>query len=233
MAARNNGIAILLGLVLAGACGRGGKEAADRPGADSAAAAPEEPQLSDNQALDVLMAMSGAGAEVAGNIPATVAAPEVRRYLNVVRADHVALQEELRLIADSLQLAPEPHPTGERMRAAAQDAQLVLGQQAYGAADLTALQQESKLNTLFLGALDSAVLRGPRQELLARYAKAVRPTISAHLQRAVQLETMLRERPTSPRAAAVRPAPLDTPPRPRPAAIDVGRRTPPDTVPSR
>lgn len=231
MGARNQTIVTLLCLGLV-ACRRGGEEQVQRPAPDTTAAAPEAPPLSDNQALDVLMAMSAAGADAAANVPETIAASEVRRYLGVVRADHQALQAELKLIADSLQLAPEPHPTGEHLRAAAQDARMVLGQQAYGAADQAALQQEIKLNTLFLGALDSAVLRGPRQQLLAQYAKAVRPTVSAHLQRAEQLERLLRERPPAARPVEARPAPIDTPPRPRPAAIELGRKIPPDTVPS-
>ena len=233
MAARDYGTVTLLCLALA-ACGRGGQEVADRTAPDTLTTVPEEPPLSDSQALDVLMAMSAAGVRAADSVPEAVATPEVRRYLNVVRADHQALLAELKVIADSLQLAPEPNPAGEQLRAAAQDARLLLAQQAYGAADAATLQQQVRLNALFLGVLDSSVMRGARQRLLAQYATAVRPTISAHLQRAEQLERLLAERPTPVRSATrPRTTPIDTPPRPRPAALELGRRPPPDTVPAR
>ena len=220
----------LLCAVLA-ACGRG-RDAPPEQAVPDTTTSPAEAPLSDNQALDVLLALSNAGARAADSVPASVWTSEVRRYLGVVRTDHQALQAELQAITDSLQLAPEPHAAAERLSSAAQDSRMALSQQVEGSSDLAALQQQVKLHTMFLGTLDSAVLRGARQELLARYAKAVRPLVAAHLQRAEQLARLLRDRPPVPRAAARPAAPvIDTPPRPRPAALELGRRQPPDTVP--
>jgi len=233
MRVRANGRVSLLCLVLA-ACGGAGEQVEEQVVADTSTAPPQPAPLSDAQALDVLQALSAAGEEAARDSLELISAPEARRYLNVVRADHQALRAELRVIADSLQLSPEPHEAGDRIRAAAQDARTLLGQQSYGAADTVALEQQVRLHSLFLAALDSAVTRGVRQELLAQYATAVRPTVRAHLLRAEQLERLLREQAlarSTARAARPSAAALDTPPRPRPAAIETGRRVRQDTVP--
>jgi predicted outer membrane protein len=226
---------ILLCLLLV-ACGRGGEQTAEEP-ADTSTVVPPPPPLSNNQALDVLMALSAAGVEAAAGGPGQIATPDVRRYLGVVRADHTALQAELKAIADSLQLSPEPHEAGDRVRTAARDARSAIDQQGYGTADAVALEQQVRLHSLFLAMLDSAVLRGSRQQLLAQYATAVRPMVSAHLQRAEQLERLLQSQPPTapPTGASGTPtaAAIDTPPRPRPASIDTGRRPRPDTVPQR
>jgi hypothetical protein len=215
------------------ACGREEQQPAmEQITADTTPVAAQPPPLSDSQALAVLMALSAAGSAAATDTLELIVIPEVRRYLRVVRADHTALQAELQVIADSLQLAPEPHEAAERLRAAAAEARATLDQQSSGSAAAVALEQQIRLNTLFLGALDSAVMRGSRQELLAQYATAVRPTVSAHLQRAQQLEQLLRTQQLAVRPTRVIPAraALDTPPRPRPAAVVTGVRPRPDTL---
>lgn len=225
---------LLLALLLLTACGRGGEE----PGGqneemDTSSVAPPPAPLTDNQALDVLLALSSAGVEAASIMPEQIGTPEVRRYLGVVRADHTALEAELKLLADTLQLVAEQHEAGDRVRAAAREAQAGANQQSPGQADGVALAQHVRFHTVVLGVLDSAVLRGPRQPLLAQYAAAVRPTVSAHLQRARQLQRLLAAQSTAPaRSRDVTPtaAPIDTPPRPRPPAVVTGRPRPDTTV---
>jgi predicted outer membrane protein len=229
MSAHSTRKLVLLCLLLA-ACNRDEEQPAEQLAEDTAALPPPPAPLSDNQALDVLMAMSSAGVEAASAPTEQITTAEVRRYLGVVRADHTALQAELKVIADSLQLVPETHAAGDRVRAAARDGLAVVGQQT-GPADVAALEQQVRLHRLLLGVLDSAVLRGPRQPLLAQYAGAVRPTVSAHLQRGEQLARLLASRPpVSPVRSRPTPAPMDTPPRPRPAAIETGRRPRPDST---
>jgi len=197
MAALGKRKLILLCLLLM-ACDRDRQEAPAVEPADTVVAAPVMEPLSDNEALDVLMALSTVAAGAAGTAPELVATPELRRYLNVVRADHQALAAELRIIADSLDLTPEAHATADRIRTIATPVDVP----AEGEADATVMEQQITLQRLFLEALDSAVLRGPRNELLLQYATAMRPTVSAHLQRAEQLERLLRDRARAARAAA-------------------------------
>jgi predicted outer membrane protein len=217
-------------LLLAG-CNRNGEQVNEESAEDTTSLAPPPAPLSDNQALDVLMALSSAGVEAASAPVEQITTAEVRRYLGVVRADHTALQAELKVIADSLKLVPQTHEAGDRVRTAARDARAEVAQQGTGPADVAALAQQVRFHGVLLEVLDSAVLRGPRQPLLAQYAAAVRPTVSAHLQRAQQLERLLASRPpVTPVRSRPRAAPIDTPPRPRPAALELGRRPRPDST---
>lgn len=232
MTAHGCGPALLACLLLAG-CSRGEEATTPQQRADTVPAAPRVAALSDAEALDVLMALSTAGAETAGSATPLIAAPEARRYLSVVVADHLAAQAELQAIADSLQLSPGPHPAAIRLRTAAQESTAELAQLTYGGADLTLLQRQLQMHTLFLSVLDSAVLSEPRVELLAQYAQAFRPTVAAHRLRAEQLAQLLRERPVARRAATSppRPPPPGDTLRPRLAIPrDTGLRAPPDTT---
>jgi predicted outer membrane protein len=192
--------------------------------------------LSDNQALDVLLAVNATGASAAA-APELVSVPELRRYLNVVRSDHQALAAELRIIADSLELSPEPHPVGDRIRTVASP----IAVPADGSSDEAVLRQQVALHRAFLGALDSAVLRGQRTELLAQFAAAMRPTVSAHLLRAEQLERLLRQREPVVRpqpgstGSGARPAPGTSPATvvPRPSVPETANAVRPDTLPDR
>lgn len=214
---------LLLGLA---ACGGNGEVSQEQAPADTAAVTPRQAPVSDNQALDVLSEISAAGSGAARAALTSATNPEVRRYLSVVLADHEALQRELAAIADSLQLPPEPSPVAQRLRSAAQDAAAQLMQP--GTADEAGvLRQQVRLHTMFLGALDSTVLRTTRQQLVAQYATAMRPTVAAHLERAKQLERMFAEEPAAGTSASRATVSADTATRPRPANV----RERPDTVP--
>jgi predicted outer membrane protein len=242
MAARTNWkLALLCGVLLA-AC-RGADDEATPPGAgtaDEVAPANRPEPLSDGAAVDVLMALSATGAGAAATGLEQVSTPEVRRYLSVVRADHQALTRELGIIVDTLDITPEPTPAAERLRAAAPAPVPLPGDSSAPRAggDAAVLEQQLALHRLFLAALDSAVLPGPRDTLVARYATALRPTVSAHLQRGEQLERLLRDRQAAsgpPRpAVATAPVPTPTGEPAEPATgepADAGRPTVPDTVP--
>jgi putative membrane protein len=179
--------------------------------------------LSDGEALAVLSALSASAAEAARAPAELVASPELRRLVNVVRADHTALEAELAEIADSLQITPADHQAAGRIRAAAQQAVTESAQLEWGSADAAVLRQQLNLNRILLAVLDSTVLPGMQASLLQQYAAAVRPAVAAHLQRAEQLEVLLRERAAvAPKPQPVTPAPVDTV-APAPVQPDTGR----------
>lgn len=221
---------VLLCAVLAGCGGDDDAEVDEGARTQPVEAAPRIEPLTDAQAVGVLSAMSTAAVEAARTPAPLIARPELRRLVDVVRADHQALQAELKAISDSLQVTPVEHAAAARVRSAGQAAMLDTAQAEYGTADETVLQQQIELLTTLLSVMDSVVLPGLQQQtLVTQYARASRPTLAAHLQRARQLELLLREpvRTAEPAPASV-PRPQGTAP---PARIDttVPPPAPPDT----
>lgn len=204
--------------------------------ADEEQAAPPVPErqvvvLAEGEALAILDAVhQGAGA-YARAAQDSVNHPELRRLLRVIRVDHEALRAELQAIADSLRITPALHPAAQEVQSAAQDAVRALA--AAGRVDETVLRSEIELQETILTVLDSTLLPGTRQPLLAQYAAAARPTLGAHLQRARQIEVLLQERAAE---LARRPAPGLTPSRPATPATqpsgEAGAPTPRPTPPA-
>lgn len=220
-------------------CGGGDDGEVEDEGAQTEtvqAAAPVEP-LTTPAAVGVLNVMSVGAAQAAAAALPSVTTGELRRLLAVVRSDHEALQKELAAISDSLQVAAVDHPAAMRVRAASQEAVSQLAGAAEGAgADQAVLQRQIQLHTTLLAVLDSTVLPGLEPSLVAEYARAMRPAVAAHLQRAHQIEVLLRQRPapTTPTAATptqTTPAPSQGAPaptaRPEPAVIDTTPPPPP------
>lgn len=222
---RNRGRATALVLLLClTACGGDDDEPAEAaPRSQPVAPTPRIEPLSDAEALAVLSALSGGAAEAARAPVELVVSSELRRLVNVVRADHAALEAELAEIADSLQITPTEHEAAGRIRSAAQQAVTESAQLEWGSADAAVLRQQLNLNRMLLAVLDSTVLPGMQPSLLQQYAAAVRPAVAAHLQRAEQLEVLMRNRPAvAPTPQPATPAPVDTV-APAPPQPDTGR----------
>lgn len=212
---------LLLSLAACGGEEEGPGEA--EPQTQVVAERPRIEPLSEGEALAVLAALSGGAVEAARAPAELVVSPELRRLVNVVRADHAALDAELAEIADSLQITPAEHQAASRIRAATQQAVTESAQLEWGSADAAVLRQQLNLNRLLLAVLDSTVLPGMQASLLQQYAAAVRPAVQAHLQRAEQLEILLRSRAAAaPPPRPVTPAPADTV-TPAAAPPDTGR----------
>jgi predicted outer membrane protein len=209
---------VVLGTLL-GACGGDEREPAED--GVPAPAAPRVVELTPGEAVAVLNALHGGAAQYAETALDSVSDAELRRLLRVVSADHEALLAEVGAIADSLGVTADTHPAAERVRGAAEDATAALSSTAGGSTDVAVLQRQIEYQTLLLAVLDSTVVPGTREPLLARFLAAARPTLSAHLQRAHQIETEVQERVA---AAAAQPAPTAAPevepaqPQPEPAA---------------
>lgn len=230
MGFRSRHTLVLLCAVLAGCGGDDEAEVDASAQSQPVEAAPRIEPLTDAQAVGVLTAISTVAADAAQAPAPLIATPELRRLLEVVRADHQALQAELKAISDSLKITPAEHEAAMRVRSAAQAAVLDTAQTEYGAADETVLQQQIELLTTLLTVMDSVVLPGLQQQtLVTQYARASRPTLAAHLQRARQLELLLREpvRTAAPPATTPRPQVVTPPARvdttvPPPAPPDTG-----------
>jgi predicted outer membrane protein len=204
---------VILGSAL-GACANDDDDARDGTGVEARPAPTQRVvALSDAEAVGILDALHAGAAEYSTTARDSVSDPELRRLLAVMRADHRALSEELRAIADSLKVAPAAHPVADRVRVAIQDATAALSGAAGGSTDAAILQREIELQEVLLNVLDSTVVPGTRQPLLAQFVAAGRPTLGAHLQRARQLESGIRERAAT-AAAGIRPATV--PPAARP-----------------
>lgn len=209
--------AVVLGALL-GACGGDEGEAVEDRA--PAPAAPRIVPLTPGEAVAVLSALHGGAAQYARTALDSVSDAELRRLLQVVRADHEALLAELGAIADSLKVSAGTHPAAERVRSAAEDATAALSSAAGGSTDVAVLQRQIEYQTLMLGVLDSTVVPGTREPLLARFLSAARPTLSAHLQRAHQIEAGVQERVAAAAAQPAAAAPQGEPaqPQPEPAA---------------
>lgn len=229
-------------VLLCAVVGCGGGEDGELDDADADAetveAAPQVQPLATPEAVGVLSVMSQGAAQAAAAALPMVSTGELRRLLTVVRSDHQALQAELEAIRDSLQVTALDHPAAMRVRAAAQAAVAQLAGTVEGAvegvgADEAVLQRQIQLHSTLLAVLDSTVLPGIEPSLVAEYARAMRPAVAAHLQRAHQIETLLRQRPVQAPATATPAVPSQpTQPeetRPEPAVMDT-TPAPPDTT---
>lgn len=241
MSRRYAAIVLLSTVPMACGDGTGGNErSAEREG-DAAAPVTRVVELTAGEALAILGAVHQGSAAFAAAAADSVADAELRRLLRVMRVDHEALQAELSAIADSLGVTPATHPEAERVRSAAREATVTLSTAA-GGGDQAILQRQIEFQESVLNLLDSTVVPGTREPLLTRFVAAARPTLGAHLQRAHQVETLVRERGSRPAAgitpSAPTPAPATPPtetqpePEPEPAEPDP-EPAPPDTVPGR
>lgn len=242
MVARKYVAAGLLAAALLG-CGNGGRD--DGEPVPQAPAVPERRVLSlaDGETLAILDALHEGAAGYAAVAVDSVMDAELRRLLRVMRTDHQALRAELGAIADSLGLQPDVHQVADQVRRTAQDATDAVSGAAGGGSDGSVLQRQIEFQESLLGVLDSTVIPGTRQPLLAQFIAAARPTLGAHLQRAHQIEALLRERaaaapvptavarPATP--APAEPEPTATPTRePEPTREPVPRPAEPDTQPA-
>lgn len=176
--------ALILLLLSVAACGRDNdddvpSETTTPAQRDSAANAAREPVFPEDQAIGVLHAISDAELAMA-RVARTVSRNDaILAYNNVMLADYQGIKDLFSRPAAENQLSAAIRSAGDSIAQA-------LGSLS-GGFNNTYIEEQVKAHQQTLAVLDTAIIPSARDTAIRALLEQVRPTIAAHLQRAMQI----------------------------------------------
>ena len=192
--------AAIIGLLVLGtACG-GDADDASR----TATAAPETdapPRMTEAQVIGTMLSATEGLAYADSAALSTVTQPAVLRYAQVLRADHRAIADEIKAVADSMNVAGTRSAAGDRLRTGAGSIATSVRDSTTDAA-MAFVNGQLDVQRQLIGALDSALIPAATTGSLRQVLQDLRPAMVAHLQRAEQLKQTLTAARNAPRTAA-------------------------------
>lgn len=191
----------LSGAAILGGCGK--KKADDAGGSVSGGAGGSAvATLSEGEIVGVVLGVSNALAAADSAAIAMIESPGINRYAVVMRADHRAIAQEMRAVADTIKVTGLQSATAERLRSEAAAITTLLADTAVDRASAF-VDAQVLMQRHLLGAMDSVLIPGSRTPALRQVLTDLRPAMVAHLQRAEQLKQILATSETAgPRVAA-------------------------------
>ena len=178
---------VLLTLVALMACGdKDEDDTGDRPvtAADSAAQ-PRKAIFSEAEAIGVLRAIGDAEISMSRPVPEISQNDAVLRFARVVIADHQG-------IAELIKTAPQESGMSNTIRAAGDSiARAFLSME--GGFNNTYIEEQIKAHQQALQLMDTAIIPSVRDTATRTLMQQIRPTIAAHLQRAMQILSIRRK----------------------------------------
>jgi putative membrane protein len=173
---------ILLLILSVAACGRdkNDEEAASTPArSDSAVNAARKPVFPEDQAIGVLHALSDAEIAMARVAREASQNEAILAYSGVMVADYQGIKELLTAPAAENQLS-------SAIRSAGDSIARELGSMS-GGFNNTFIEEQVKAHEQALAVLDTAVIPSVRDTAVRSLIQQIRPTMAAHLQRALQI----------------------------------------------
>lgn len=158
---------------------------------------------------------------------------EVLRYASVIIRDH----SELMVLVDSLGLQARDNLISGTIKREADSTAQMLAMLPSGLNN-TYMDQQIRAHQKALLLLDTAIIPSATTPKLRQLLVAVRPTLAAHLQRAMQIYSLRKKQAAERGEEFVVATPRTAPPRPKPseltpAPVDTAPTPPPaDTVPT-
>jgi predicted outer membrane protein len=182
--------ALALAVLLAAAGCKGRKS--DR-NATSSSASPNETAtapLTEGQIIGALVATTGALAASDSVAAAGIESPGVKAYAVVLRADHRAIGEEIRAVADTIKVGPQVSTVADRLRDEASKIGAALNDSTVDHAPAF-IDAQIEMQKHLIGAMDSAFIPAAKTPALRQVLQDLRPAMVAHLQRGEQLKQIL------------------------------------------
>ncbi|HUP88202.1 MAG TPA: DUF4142 domain-containing protein [Longimicrobiales bacterium] len=149
---------------------------------------------------------------------------DVLRYASVIIRDH----SELMVLVDSLRLQGRDNLISGTLKREADSTTQMLATLPSGLNN-TYMDQQIRAHQKALLLLDTAIIPSATTPKLRQLLVAVRPTLAAHLQRAMQIYSLRKKQAAERGEEFVVATPRTAPPRPKPSELTV---TPTDTAPT-
>jgi putative membrane protein len=194
---KRNGFVAGLLITLA-ACG--GSDETSQP-TDSVPEATAPRRLSEAEVIGTVLSATEGLAWADSAALSTVTQPAVLRYAQVLRADHRAIADEIKAVADSMKVAGAKSDAGDRLRTGAGEIATSIRDSTADAA-MAFLNGQIDVQRQLIGAMDSALIPAATTPMLRQVLQDLRPAMVAHLQRAEQLKQTLTAERSAPRTAA-------------------------------
>jgi putative membrane protein len=167
---------------------------------------PTAQRLTEAQVVGAVVSASEALALADSAALGVVKGASVWRYADVLKADHRAIAEEVRAVADTMKIAGQTSPISERLVAAASQLRTALADSTADHGDVY-LEGQIAVQRQLIGSLDSVLIPSATTPALRQVLQDLRPAMVAHLQRAEQIKQFLATAVAPPRAAAARISP--------------------------
>jgi putative membrane protein len=179
--------------VLLGGCRRGGDDDVAVP--DDTLQAGAQVALSDGEVVQAVLVAAEVGGATAAQASATAQHADVERFAQVLRADQTALQQAFAELAGRGGVQPVESEVSQELRTVGERVSQRMQNLSGRAFDDAFLQGEIEFYQTLVDALDSRLLASARNDELRGMLRDARPTYEAHLQRAMQLRSLLAHAP--------------------------------------
>lgn len=182
-------------LVIAFACGgedgRSRTEAGTATGTRQGDSAAEVPAIADDAILSVVLDANAIDVEMAERARVRAQDTEVRRFAETMIADHNAVNEELRRVAEQTDLTPVAHEISRELRDSVRAAASALDTLSYAPFDRAYMDHEIEHHRMLLELIDRRLAPVAQDTQLKTLLANIRPMIEAHFQRARQIRATL------------------------------------------
>jgi putative membrane protein len=182
--------AILLAAGLLG-CGGSDETAENEVVADSAAAVPAAPRVSDAEIAHIAVTANRLDTEGGELAKTKTKNPEVRQFAETMIKDHTAVNAEAGALAQRLNLTPADNTTSQQLVQDAERAKTELSSKSGPEFDRSYIANEVVYHEAVLNALDQRLIPNAQNAELKALLEKVRPAIQAHLDMAKTLQGKL------------------------------------------
>jgi putative membrane protein len=177
------------------ACGKKEANVADSTAAmdttPPAAATPASPTLSDAQIAHIAVTANSVDSASGAIAKAKAKNAGVKEFAQMMVTDHGAINKKASELARKLSLTPEDNDTSRQLQRDADQARTSWNDKTGADFDRAYIDWEVQAHQSVLDQLDQTLIPGAQNAELKALLQSVRPTVSAHLERAKQLQTTL------------------------------------------